>query len=200
MEYAEHIDLLFLLFEKYQPAKESLSAKLKDFLSRVVKERTYRKNHLLLNEHDVPLYAWYIVNGSARVYFYDQKSGREITSWFWYQDELMLSLRSFFRQKESGECIELLEESTLLLLSAADIEIMTNQFAEYRFFERALMEDYQSRISDHHHDMVRKDSRFKFNKLMEAHKEIFNLAYLKDIACFLNIHPATLSHLRSGKK
>ena len=199
MENAAHINLLFLLLEKHQPVKENLSRKLKDFLAQVVKERSYRKRHLLLNEHDVPLYAWYIVKGCARVYFYDQKIHREITSWFWYEGELMLSLRSFFRQKESGECIELLEESTLLLISAADIEIMINQFPEYRFFERALMEEYLSRISDHHHDMVRKDSKFKFGKLMKAHKEIFNLAYLKDIACFLNIHPATLSHLRSEK-
>jgi len=199
MAHATHIGSLFLLLEKHQPAKETLSGKLKGFLTEVVKERSYRKNHLLLNEHDVPLYAWYIVKGSARVYFYDPKSCREITSWFWYEGELMLSLRSFFRQKESGEYIELLEESTLLLISSGDIEIMINQFTEYRFFERALMEEYLSRISDHHHDMVRKDSKYKFRKLMKAHKEIFNLAYLKDIACFLNIHPATLSHLRSEK-
>ncbi|WP_026898545.1 Crp/Fnr family transcriptional regulator [Daejeonella oryzae] len=199
MENSAHINSLFLLFEKYQPTKENLSGKLKDFLAGAVKERCYRKKHLILNEDDVPLYAWYIVKGSARVYFYDPKARREITRWFWYEGDLMLYLRSFFRQKEAGEFIELLQESTLLLISARDIDIMIRQFPEYRFFERALLEEYHTRMSDHTNDLVSLIHRHKFLKLMKTHKEIFNLAYLKDIASFLNMHPAALSRLRSEK-
>lgn len=199
MESSANTDAFFLLFSKYQAKRELLSPKLREFLTSVIKERSYRRKHLLLNADDLPVYSWFIIKGSARVYFYDPDTRREITSWFWYEGEWMLSMRSFFRQIESGECIELLEDSTLLLISAADMEIMTGLFPEYRFFERFVLEEYQSHISDHYHDLLSMQSSSKFLKLMQTHKEIFNLAYQRDIACFLNMHPATLSRLRAGK-
>lgn len=199
MENPSNTELFFLLFDKYQTKMEKLSPKLKEFLRAVIKERSYRRKHLLLNADDVPLYSWFIVKGSARVYFYDPDIRREITTWFWYEGEWMLPLRTFFRQLESGECIELLQDSTLLLISAADMETMVHLFPEYRRFERILVEEHYNHISDHYHELLSMPSKSKFLKLIHTHKEIFNLAYLRDIACFLNMHPATLSRLRSGK-
>ena len=191
-----YLEQLFLLFEKHQPERERLSPNLKTFLTETVRERTYRKNHVLLYQDDVPKQAWFIVRGVARVYFYDQHAEREITSWFWYQGEMIWPFNSLFRQKESVESIELLEESTLLLLSAVDIKTMTRRFPDYRFSEKSLIEEYQDRISCHRFENIFMPGRKKLNKLIETHREIFTQAYLKDIASFLNMHPSALSRLR----
>jgi CRP-like cAMP-binding protein len=116
------------LLESYHPEKRAFSNELKAFLGTALHELSYRKKYQLLNENQVPSYAWYLVKGTARVHYYDQYSQQEVTSWFWFKGELVISLNSFFRQHPSGENINLLEDSTLLRISFADMETMNRQY------------------------------------------------------------------------
>ncbi len=199
MSAPANIQPLLQFFHRYDAESTLLSPEFEEFMRAVFKERRYRKKDFLLHADDVPQNSWFIVKGSARTYFYDPEAGREITCWFWYEGEWILSLKGLFTQEETNECIELLQDCTVLMISASDMKKMVRLFPEYRLFERCLIEDYQSRMADHYHDLKSMANRHKFNKLMETHKEIFNLAYIRDIASFLDMHPATLSRMRRGE-
>ena len=192
-------DEFILLLESYHPEKRALSNQLKAFLGSALHELSYRKKYQLLNENQVPSYAWYLTKGTARVHYYDQYSQQEVTSWFWFKGELVISLNSFFRQHPSGENIQLLEDSTLLRISFADMQIMNRQYPEYRQAEKLLFEDYYSRFNEHSRNMYCQPTRVRYEQLEKTHKELLNIANQKDIASFLKMHPKSLSHLRSGK-
>lgn len=188
------------LLESYHPEKIAFSGDQKKLLNSVLKERSYPKNHILLYEQQVPTYAWFIIKGTARVYYFDQYLQREVTSWFWFKGDMMFSMNSFFRQLEAGESIELLEDSTLLLLSFADIGALRVQYRECLLLERTLIEDYYSRFNRHHRNMLAQRNEDKYRSINMAHKELFNLANQKDIASFLKMHPKSLSYLRLHSK
>ena len=189
--------LSFIQFlEGYHPEKEQLSGEVKDYLGSIVQERSYRKHHLLVHEEQVPHYAWFIFDGAARVYYFDENYRQEETCWFWYAGQMMFSLRSSFRQLLAGEYIQLLSDSRLLAIPLYDLEALTNRFPEYRLIERALIEDYQCRINDYNR-IIKIEIHQRFVKLLAEHKALFSLTHHRNIASFMKMHPNTLSRLRT---
>jgi hypothetical protein len=58
------------------------------------------------------------------------------------ENDLILSVYSFFKQKPSYESIELLEDATLISISYADLQHMYSLFSEFNFFGRMLAQKH----------------------------------------------------------
>ena len=196
MKSDKQIPSFIKFLEDYHPEKGQLSGELKDFLETIIQQRKYRKHHILVHEEQVPHYAWFIVEGAARVYYYNESQSQEETCWFWYPGQMMFSLRSSFRQLLAGEYVELLRDSTLLVISMYDLRILTSRFPEYRLIERAMIEDYQCRINDYNR-IVTTNINERFVNILRSNKEIFSLTSLKNIASFMKMHRSTLSYYRA---
>lgn len=194
MVAAENIDLFIKFLESHHAEKGVLTKALKDFLADTLTEKAYPKKHLLLHEDETPAYAWFILKGSARTYYYNYKNLRQVTTWFWHKGDFIHD-RNLILQKPVKKNTELLEDSLLLSLSGKNIEKMIMQFPEYRKIERTVTEEYFRKLEDHYH-MLQLDNNSRYQQLIQSHKEIFNLAYVRDIASFLNMHPKSLSRLR----
>jgi CRP-like cAMP-binding protein len=187
----------FKLLESCHPQGKPLSEKLKEELKAMMTERTCRKRQLLLHEDHVPEHAWFLAKGTARVYYYDQQTKKEITSWFWYQGELIFPLKRFISEKENGDNIQLFEDSVLLSLPAGRLIELASGDTDYCLIQGALLDSYKSRLYERSRDLVCLDSQRRYHKFWLAHKKMFNMANLSEIGSFLNIHHKTLSKLRS---
>lgn len=196
MKNPAHIQALIELLQSHHPEKALLTAELKDHLEQIVQERSFPKHYILVHEDQVPHYAWFIAEGAARVYYYNENQYEEETCWFWYRGQMMFSLRSSFRQLLAGECVQLLCDSTLLAIPMYDLRILTNRFPEYRLIERAMIEDYQCRINDYNR-IITTNITERFVNILRSNKEIFGLTSLKNIASFMKMHRSTLSYYRA---
>ncbi len=186
---------IFHLLDSYYP----LRATVKKHLSQVLSSKQYPKYHQLLRPGKVPSNAWYICEGAARAYIFDDEKGEQVTTWFWLKGDIIIALGSFCRQVPTSIHIELLEDSVLQGISYPALERTVQLFPDFRYLERALVEEHLLRIYRHYYDRSSLPAQGRYQKLMENTPQLFHLAQVKDIASFLGMFPDTLSRLRAGK-
>ncbi len=116
------------------------------------------------------------------------------------ENDLILSVYSFFKQKPSYENIELLEDATLISISYADLQKMYMLFPEFNFFGRVLTENYYVKSEERLISLRMLSSQERYNTLLAAYPHIFNRVPLKHIASYLGMTPETLSRLRAKVK
>ncbi|MBB6611800.1 Crp/Fnr family transcriptional regulator [Pontibacter sp. Tf4] len=176
-----------------------VSRELREHLNKVLLSRTLKKGQVLLRPGRVPAQAWFIQDGAARAYVFDDRKGEQVSVWFWTGGDFMLALDSFCRQLPTSFYIELLEDSTLLSLSYSQLEETAERFPAFRHIERSIMEACLHRLYRHYHARAHLPAKARFEKLMGEQPWLFQVAPVKDIASFLGMYPDTLSRLRGER-
>lgn len=195
MEVAQLLSSLALL----HPQRKPISAALEADLRSIIKKRRYKKKQLLLHEDQVPEQVWYIIKGTTRMYYYESETAREITTWFWHEGDFIIPLREFITGHEHGENIELLEDSLLLSIPIKELWPLCKKYPDYQILQSIVLDINKARAYTHLCRLLSLNSKQRYEKLVEEHKDIFSKAFVKDIACFLNVHPTYLSALRTGR-
>lgn len=175
-----------------------LSAALdKRFRETLVQENLPKRHHLL-REGQIANKIYFINHGFARAYHLTRQ-GRECTSWFMGQGDLMISVYSFYTQRPAAENIELLEDSELLSMKWNQLQAIYAEFPEYNFTGRLVTEKYYM-LSEERTILLRTSTaRERYEKLLEMHPGITQRASLGQLASYLGITPETLSRVRGNK-
>ncbi|WP_175634151.1 cyclic nucleotide-binding domain-containing protein [Pedobacter ghigonis] len=103
--YPEGYQSLFTVFNFIYPLSDELKAAIVNN-SNVV---NFKRKTTLLNAGETSNTIYFIVAGAARVYYLD-KDGKQTNTWFLFENELLISVYSFFTAQPSFEYIETLEE------------------------------------------------------------------------------------------
>lgn len=184
---------LFSFISAIHPVSDELLQAITTCLSK----QEQKKKTILLHEGKVCERLYFIEKGLARAYyFWDEQ---EITSWFMQENDLIVSVYSFFSQKPSLEYIELLEDSTLISISNEDLQRLYNQFPEFNYFGRVLTENYYVRSEERIISHRRHTAEERYEALFKANPELFNRAQKNHIASYLGMSAETLSRIRRKK-
>lgn len=179
-------------------AVHPLSSNIEKALFHYLKKENLPKKTLLLKEGNICDRVYFIEKGIARAYYH--KNEQEITAWFMQENDLILSVYSFFTQKPSYENIELLEDSILISIRYTDLQKMYKDFPEFNFFGRVLTENYYVRSEERTNSLRKLTSQERYHLLLQSNPLIFNRVPLKHIASYLGMTPETLSRLRAKIK
>lgn len=182
---------LFSLFNNIYPLPESFWNELSGNIS----ERSFKRKTKLLLEGDICTEIHFIVQGMARAWYY--KGEEEITSWFMKEDDIIISVESFFSQKQSMENIELLEDSTLISLPFNTLQVLYSKYLEFNFVGRVLTERYYMLSEERLYGLRMRTGDERYNILSCSHPEIFQRVPLKYIASYLGMRPETISRIRA---
>jgi CRP-like cAMP-binding protein len=175
-----------------------LSAALDQRFRESLREEILPKRTLLLKEGGTSRKIYFINKGFARAY-YVTRQGRECTSWFMGQGDLMISVYSFYTQKPAAENIELLEDSELLSMTWNQLQGIYADFPAYNYTGRQVTEKYYM-LSEERTILLRTlSARERYEKLLQIHPGITQKASLGQIASYLGISPETLSRVRGAK-
>ena len=91
-----------------------LSDDLNDHLQAIVKFREIRKKDYLLKAGHISRNIYFIQTGLLRCFYI--KGENEICSWFMKERDMIVSIESFYDQKESYEYIQALEDCELFYI------------------------------------------------------------------------------------
>jgi CRP-like cAMP-binding protein len=172
------------------------------YLRRVIRPKHIAKGEYLLRPDMVSRHIYFIVRGLVRT-FYVLDDGTEVSSWFLKEQDLVVSVLSFYDQVPSFEYIQTLEPTEAFYISYEELNTAYHQYPEFNFIARVLELHYFKLLAWRLYaiQMQRADKRFEW--LRDNHPEIIERVPQKYISSYINQTPVTLSKMKSkvaGKK
>ena len=175
----------------------ALSNNCKNEFKKVSKTLTLAKETVIVKEGDFADKTYFIAEGCAMAFYI--KDGKDITDWFAFENDFISSINSFFLNIPSPHYIEVLEKSTLLQISRANINLLSKEYPEFDQLTKLVitktMLQQQQRIAS----MQFETAQMKYENLLKIRPNITQRVALKHIASYIGITLETLSRIRNPK-
>lgn len=159
--------------------------------------RKVTKGEILVREGSYSYELYYVAKGGARAYYL--KDGKTISDWFAFEDDFISSIVSFFLGVPSQHQIEVLEDTTLMVLQLQDIEMLCDKYHDFERLARLSTTKTMLQLQQRIVSLQFKSSKERYDSLLEKYPQIELRAPLGDIASYLGITQETLSRIRNSK-
>lgn len=188
------MEALFELFNTIYPMSEGLQ----DYIVKHLKRRELKKREFLLKKNQTNTIGSFLNKGLLHCYYYE--NDKKTTSWFLNEGKLAISVRSFFSQKPSVECIRALEACELFYLTHEEMQTAYNKYLEFNYIIRELVQKYYMLKEDHAYKLqTGATTKQRFEWFMKTFPDFINRVPSRHIASFLGVTEETLSRMRSQK-
>ncbi|MEO8404272.1 MAG: Crp/Fnr family transcriptional regulator [Chitinophagaceae bacterium] len=173
----------------------SLSAEETEFFTSLLKSKSLANGEFLLREGDICKYESFVTKGCLKTYYLDENGFEHIIDFSieeWWADDLY----SFLTQTASRSNIKAIEDTEILQIGKADLELIYQKIPRFERFFRILFQNAYI------------TQREQINQALAASAEERYLLFLKkkpyaekrfpqkDIASYLGITPQFLSTLK----
>jgi len=159
----------------------------------------HRHRSLLLNAGHISDYMYYVERGIARCFYFDELTGRELTSILWKEQSIVCDPISFFQRKASEVNIEVMPGSLLLSISYSQLQDIFNLFPEASVFVRCVSLQYVYYFAQRARQLAMNSPWERYLDLLSTHPGIELQISKEMIASYLNITPQTLSKMLRAK-
>lgn len=169
----------------------------KDYLQQNLKALEVLKRTFILKQGHICRYIYFVNSGLLRCFYL--RDGKEICSWFMKEGDVIISVESFFNQKESKENIQALEDSSLFFISYDELQFAYENFPDFNSIGRILTEKYYQLCEQRLYSLRMQKAHEKYQFLMRHFPQLVQRVPIKDIASYLGITLETLSRIRAQK-
>ncbi|MBN9296849.1 MAG: Crp/Fnr family transcriptional regulator [Filimonas sp.] len=184
---------LLLLFTK----AGTVSPELEDAIGSILHHRCLKKRELLLEAGRICQNIYFIESGLTRSFYLDESI--ETSSWFMKENDIIISVKSFFLQQPAEESIQAIEDTSLYYVSYTDLLSLYDQFSDFNHIGRRLTEYYYMQAEERLINVRKRDAFERYRFIAVNHPEFIQRVPGKYIASYLGITEETLSRLRSRK-
>ncbi|WP_199118583.1 Crp/Fnr family transcriptional regulator [Pedobacter sp. ASV28] len=191
MQKLTYYEQLFKVFSLMGPLSNSLQEAIMEN-SKMVE---VPKKQKLLSEGQKSDSIYFIIKGGVRI-FYLNKAGAETNTWFLFENELVISVYSFFTSQRSFEYIETLENCTLITLTKEKLDWLYQNFLEFNIIGRRLTELYYVRNEAQANSLRMFSAKERYQQLLNIQPQLLQRVSLGHIASYLGISAETLSRIR----
>lgn len=158
-------------------------------------ETDHRHRSLLLNAGHTSDYLYFVGRGIVRGFYFDDKTGREMTSILWNEQSIVCDPVSFFQRKASDVNIEVMQGSLLLSISFRQLQEIFEAFPEAEIFALCISLQYVFYYSERAHQLAGVSPWDRYLHLLSTHPGIELKISKEIIASYLNVTPQTLSKM-----
>jgi CRP/FNR family transcriptional regulator, anaerobic regulatory protein len=184
-----------------------------DFLKSVyqvpddLKEAIWKKTHLLkvgkrkhiLKAGEVCHDLYFIRKGLLRCYYYTRK-GKEVSTWFMWENDVCVSIPSFYRQVPGYEYIQAIEDCELICIRYEDLYELFRNYPGFNFIGRELLQKYLLDWALQLQDIRLLRTQERYESLRERQPDHIRRIPQKYLASFLDMLPTSLSRIRRQRK
>lgn len=182
------------IIDGIQPLPEASAARLASYASEI----RYPKGHHILQAGRREPDIFFIARGVARAYVTHE--GREITFWIGEEGAAVVSLRSYVRNEQGYEHIELMEDSTLYRLKRDDLERLYREDIHICNWGRKFAESELLQTEEKLIPLLFTTAAERYRLLLEQHPGLLQRMPLEYLASWLGITPVSLSRIRAKLK
>jgi CRP-like cAMP-binding protein len=173
----------------------SLEDHERDYFLSLLVEKKLTKRAFLQKENNVCKHSAFVVEGALKGYTVDATGGEHVLNFavagWWIAD-----MYSLFSQKPGTLLIEALDESTVLLLSKEDQELLYQRVPKFERFFRILVENSLVANQQRLLDNLSLSAEARYLNFMKKYPFVLKCAPLHSIASYLGITPEFLSKIR----
>lgn len=162
-----------------------------------LERKTAKKGDVFLHADQRCDHLYFILQGFVRVYYLDLK-GNEITHWFCAPKSIITSPFSFLKGESNILYFEALEDTELLLMTAAQLEKLIHYLPSLGESFRHINAEFAMVLSRRIMTMHTETAEARYLRLMEEHPLLFQKAKLAHIASFLGVTQQSLSRIRKN--
>jgi CRP/FNR family transcriptional regulator, anaerobic regulatory protein len=138
------------------------------------------------------------MKGAVREYILD-KDLKEVTVWFGFEGDIVVSLSSLIYSKGSHTGLQALEDSNGYYIEKPDLDFLYEKYHTLERMGRRVSEKYLLSTETYHYDFHYLTANERFEKLQTERLWIFNRVPLHYIASYLGVSNETLSRIRAKK-
>lgn len=171
-----------------------LSADLVQHLQKILRHRAIAKRDYILKAGHICRDICFVESGLLRCYYL--KDDAEVCSWFMKEGDVIISVESFFSQRESYENIQAIEDCELWCIEYNQLQYIYRHFPEFNFIGRVLTERYYVQSEQRLYAMRMMRAQERYDYLLAHHPEIILRVPTQDIASYLGIRRETLTRLK----
>ena len=168
-----------------------------EYLYKNLKRIELPKKYFVLTQGHICENIYFVEKGLLRCYY--KKFGKEISSWFMQEGDVIVFVVSFFNQVESSENIQAIEDSVLYYLNYKELQFLYNNFHEFNFVGRILTEKYYQLSEQRLYSIRMQRAQDRYHLLLEQFPQFILRVPSKYIASYLGITEETLSRIRGQK-
>ncbi len=181
----------------YQRVKAAKEDEVKEILS-IFNEVVYKKGDLFKKHDTVIQNLGFLVDGSARSYFMNEKDD-EITHEVLQSKSFLSDIISIRSNEKSPIIIEVLEKSNLLVAPMDDVWKLLNQNLTFNILIREYMGDRAMQLVKHHLLFLNGTAKQRYDYLIDTNQSLFKKFPLRFIASMIGVTPTQLSRIRNKK-
>lgn len=149
---------------------------------------------MVLNADRVCTESYFIRKGILRIYFI--KDGKEISEYFFSQDEWVNSPTSFIQRKKDIYYIDTIETTEAYGLNVNDLVYLFDHFPEMERYSRLSMGSFFGHAMERIASMRFTSAKEKYDHFCQTYGHIYHRIPLGMVASYLGIAAETLSRIR----
>lgn len=172
-----------------------LSPELIAYLQGVLRERQLHKKEFLLKAGHICRTVCFIQSGLFRCFY--EREGHDICSWFMKEGDVIISVASFFDQKESYESIQAIEDSSIYFIEFNQLEFAYRNFPEFNYVGRVLLQKYYQQSEQRLYALRMQRAHERYDHLLKSNASLVLRVPAKFIASYLGLSEAHFSVIKS---
>jgi CRP-like cAMP-binding protein len=164
-------------------------------LEAVSKSKVFSKGDYLLKAESVCSKSYWVESGIIRKFYLH--NDKEITTEFYFKDDLATSYDSYTLQKPSREYIQALTDTIVNVTDYADFQNIKKAHPQLQELDFLMTEYYALWLEEKVFELHTQNATQRYQTLLKKSPHIIQQVQLMQIASYLNVSLETLSRIRA---
>jgi CRP-like cAMP-binding protein len=164
-------------------------------LETISQPKAFLKGEFLLIADSVCTKSYWVESGIIRKFYLHQE--REITTEFFFKDDIAISFDSYILHKPSRENIQALTDCLVMVTDIKDFQSLKTKNRQLQELDFLLTEYYALWLEEKVFELHTQNATQRYETLLKKSPHIIQQVQLTQIASYLNISLETLSRIRA---
>ncbi len=176
---------------------DSFDEDTRNALNEISSTKMYSKGDYLLEAGNICNKSYWVERGILRKFYVHNE--KEVTTAFYFEDDLAVSFDSYTLQKPSREYIQALTEVTVNETDYLSFQMKKSNHRPLVEFDFLMTEYYALWLEEKVFELHTQNATQRYQSLLSKSPQIIQKVQLTQIASYLNVSLETLSRIRAKK-